>query len=63
MDEYCICLRDNPHFRLTRDGQGFDANAAPLVFPTYEEAYDYTLQNNTSPQLEGVSVEIIKSGI
>lgn len=61
MDDYCLCLRDNPHFRLTRDGKGFDAHAEPMVFSTYDEAHDYTLRNNTSPQLEGVSVEIIKS--
>lgn len=61
MDEYCLCLRDNPHFRLTKDGKGFDAHAEPMVFASHDEAYDYALRNNTSPQLDGVSFEIVKS--
>lgn len=61
MDEYWICRRDNPHFRLTQDGAGFSTSAPPLAFATHDLAFDYMTRENTRPPLEGVSLEIVKA--
>lgn len=60
MGEYWICRRDNPHFRLDKAGRDFNATAAPMVFATYEQAFDYTAQNNTEVPLHGAAVVIVK---
>lgn len=61
MDEYWICRRDNPHFRLTADGRDFSTTAAPMAFPSHDAAFDYMTRENTEPPLEGLSLEIVKA--
>lgn len=61
MTEFWICRRDNPHFRLTRNGKDFSAIDAPMVFASHDDAFDYMTQRNTQPPLEGVSLEIVGS--
>ncbi|MDQ1901565.1 hypothetical protein RAH32_14035 [Paracoccus sp. WLY502] len=61
MDEYWICRRDNPHFRLTRDGRDFSTSVAPMVFASHDEAFAYMTRENTNPPLEGLSLEIVKA--
>lgn len=61
MEEYWICRRDNPHFRLTANGTEFSTSAAPMVFPSHDAAFDYMTRENTRPPLEGVSAEIVLS--
>ncbi|MFC3167461.1 hypothetical protein [Paracoccus fontiphilus] len=61
MDEYWICRRDNPHFRLNEAGSDFSTSAAPMVFDSHDAAHDYMIRENTRPPLEGLSLEIVKS--
>lgn len=59
MDQFWICRRDNPHFRLNADGRDFSTTAEPMVFDSHEAAFDYMTRENTQPPLEGVSLEIV----
>ena len=59
LPDFCICRRDNPHFRLAADGRDFSTSAAPMTFASHDEAFDYTVRENTNPPLAGMSVEIV----